>query len=145
MTELEERVEDVLLGMKVLPEDIRIQVLARLGRIEGAVAEGLMEAGVILVPFRDLSGSNVVLGLLVDGRDAFLDISTAEDALALSYGYSFRTTLGGVVINVDRDHRLDEVDHGRLAYGQMLTTQALERIDEARALMRTHPVFRDLP
>lgn len=144
MTELDERVTDVLSGMKVLPAAVGRDVLARLARIERAMSDDMITEGTILMQFRDLEDSLVVLALTVKPHFAFLDISTSEDAIALSHGYSFCIGERGVAIAVDREHQLTPVDHAALSSAWHTTERMLSMIEDARALMRTHPAFKDM-
>lgn len=144
MTELDEKVTGVLSGMPVLPAAVGRDVLARLARIERAIAEDMIDEGTILLQFRDLEDSVVVLAMTVKPHFAFLDISTSEDAIALSHGYSFCIGEQGVALAVDREHQLTQVDHSALCSAWLDTERMLGMIEDAKALMRTHPIFRDI-
>ena len=141
MTELDERVYDVLAGMPVLPRAVGLMVLGRLGRIERAMDDRFMDGGTILVQFEDCAGDTVVLSMTVHADRAFVDISTSEDAVAISNGYRFSMREGRVLLDVDEDHRMTPVDHGELLGGWFATERTLGMIRDARALMRTHPAF----
>lgn len=141
MTDLDEQVYEVLEGMQVLPTAVGRMVLGRLSRIERAIEETAMEEGTILIQFKDRAGDVVVLAMTIGPDFAFLDVSTSEDAIAISNGYSFRIDAGGVDMAVDEDHRLKQVDHGDLVGRWIATERMLEMLTDARALMRTHPVF----
>lgn len=142
MTMLDERIRDVLWTMPVLPEDVRDELMRRLAPVEEAVNDGMLEEGTILIPFRDLDDEDVVLAFSVREGLAFLDISTADDAVALSNGYRFRDQDGIVSMLIDRQHRLTSVDHGKLAAAARHTDRALAMIAEAQTLMETHAAFR---
>lgn len=141
MTELDEKVTGVLCGMPVLPAAVGRSVLERLARIESAIADDMIEEGTILLQFRDLADDLVVLSMTVRQHFAFLDISASEDAVAVSHGYSFCSGDKGVMLAVDTDHLMTQVDHGALCGAWIATERSLGMIEEARALMRTHPVF----
>jgi hypothetical protein len=141
MTDLDEQVYGVLEGMPVLPLAVGHAVLGRLSRIERAIEDDVMDEGTILIQFRDCAGDMVVLAMTIGPRTAFLDVSTSEDAIAISNGYTFRMGERGVRLAVDRGHRLTPVDHGELVGRWIATERMLGMLGEARALMRTHPVF----
>lgn len=143
MTDLDGSVYDVLAGMPVLPRSVGLLVLGRLGRIERAMEERIMEGGTILVQFEDCAGDVVVLSMTICPGRAFLDISTSEDAIAISNGYSFTIRKDGVDMDVDENHRMTEVDHADLVRTWLETERTLDMIAAARKLMRSHPVFKD--
>jgi hypothetical protein len=88
MTDLDEQVYGVLEGMPVLPLAVGHAVLGRLSRIERAIEDDVMDEGTILIQFRDCAGDMVVLAMTIGPRTAFLDVSTSEDAIAISNGYT---------------------------------------------------------
>lgn len=141
MTELDEKVADVLTGMPTLPADVGRDVISRLERIEKAIRDDMMEEGTILVQFKDLSDEVVVLSLTVKRHFAFLDISTSEDAIALSDGYSFCIGENGVTLSTDHWHRLSPVDHAALSRSWHETERTLLMLREAESLVKDHPVF----
>jgi len=144
MTALDEKVTGVLTGMPAMPADVGRNILARLARIEAAIAADMIEEGTILVQYRDLGDDLVVLGMTIKAHFAFLDVSASEEPVAISHGYSFCIGDADVIVAVDRQHVMTPVDQLGLFQAWMSTEKALLRIDEARKLMRTHPAFRNM-
>lgn len=144
MTKLDEQVTMILSGMAMIPKRITDELMTRLGAVQEAIADDMLEQGSTVVRFVDRDGDMMVLTLTVKLHFAHLDVSTSRDAVVVSHGYDVLYGDEGADTVIDRALTKTAVDHRALMAAHDATTDALASIDAARKLMRTHPAFKNM-
>ena len=142
--ELHASVGAVLADMPVIPANVRTLVLNRLSDISDAVTKNLLQMGTTFIAFEDLGHENVVLTMCVSQHFAHLEISTADEAIVVSNGYDFLIKDGAVEAVVIPCQKNQLVDHIALLADHRATDTALHQIEEARELMQSNPVFKNI-
>lgn len=144
MTELGDRLTDIITGMAAMPSGVAREVAERLPDIMCAITADIIEHAAIMLAFSDLEQEDVVLSITIGHETAHLDVSTNAEQVVVSHGYDMRIVDGDAEVTIDRNHRLSVVDHTAIMGRQIETTRATAMVERARALMRTHKAFKDM-
>lgn len=144
MTILGDLLCDVMSRMPMLPPGVGREVQDRLPDIVEALESGILDDAAIVLSFDDLGHEAVVLTVTIKIHFAHVDVSTNAEAIVVSNGYDLMVhdTHGGIHVDTDLPSTL--VDHGRRLGRHIATEAATAHVEAARALMRTHPAFRDM-
>lgn len=141
---IEEFVEEVMELMPMLPIGVGREVIDRLPDIVDAIDKGLIEDAAIVLAFDDLGHEAVVLTVTMDDQGAHIDVTTNAEAMVVSNGYDLSVCGGRCEIRVDRSLARTAVDHGVRIGRHIATERAIATLAAARALMATHPAFREM-
>lgn len=144
MTTLEDAISEVMGRMPMLPPGVGREVADRLPDILSAIAAGILEDAAIVLAFNDLGQEAVVLTVAIRQTSAHVDISTNAEGIAVSNGYDMRIQRGHADLHVNTNFPSTAVDHAGRMGRHIATERATTMLEDARALMRTHPVFKDM-
>lgn len=145
MQTLEDVLNDVMARMPMLPPGVSREVIDRLPSVIEAITAGILEDAAIMLAFEDLGSESVVLTITIGTHSAHVDISTNAEGIAVSNGYDMRILGDHADLNVNTRFPRTQVDHASRMGRHLATERAAAMIDEARALMKTHPIFKDMP
>lgn len=144
MTNFIQNSSDILAKMAMIPDDVGAYAIYRMTMISDAIEEGMVEGGIVLMPFNDLGGDKVVLTVQMRKDMMQMHISRQSDESVISRVYQIVMQDGKETVRSGNAMPGQRINHQLLTEIAQQTDRALENINSAKRLMRTLPMFRTM-
>ena len=130
--------------MAIIPYDVGTYAIYRMTMISNAIEEGMIEGGIVLMPFSDLGRDKVALTVHMRKDMMQMYISRQSDEAVISLVYQIIIQDGKEILRSGKPVPGQRINHQLLIEAAHQTDHALENINSAKRLMRTLPMFRTM-
>lgn len=141
VTKLDHKVSSLLKLFTALPAYAYEETMTQLMRIELAIADEVLPQGVAAIEFMDGTGTEMVLGLVVQQHITSIHIARADDGIIIANGYDVFSTVHGSYVTEDPEIVGCRINHLALRKAHLETRDAIERYQEWCDIVSANPVF----